>query len=301
MAACPPLRVATGPGRHRRLDRRSGPAGRRPAQDRRGDHPGLAGKPEPLFVVSGSGAVCGVQQRRLRSLRGERFGSLRARGVQRGRVVLDNTALRAPCGGWGCRTAATPATPFASTSGTWARGPRSTPAPRGARRLPGRDRRQPPSGRAPLGRARRVARPCHPIRDDRRQRHGRPLPRRSPRWDHAMTDPSRAGPGLGRRRSHRQARRSLPSARGGVRCPGAASAAIADRRHGAARPRRDPSIEGVHHRHGLGMRLLERAVGPGRIGLARCPRRALKRQSDATGRWPSRSIRGGATGEDDQR
>ncbi len=43
--------------------------------------------------------------------------------------------------------------------------------------------------RAALGQAQGVVRHRHPLREDRRQRHARPLPRRSPRLAQAMTRP----------------------------------------------------------------------------------------------------------------
>src|SRR3954447_19008942 len=44
--------------------------------------------------------------------------------------------------------------------------------------------------RAALGAAERVARDCDPLREDRLQLHGRPLPRRHPRLAQALTGPS---------------------------------------------------------------------------------------------------------------
>src|SRR3954447_12732273 len=43
--------------------------------------------------------------------------------------------------------------------------------------------------RAALGAAERVARDCDPLREDRLQLHGRPLPRRHPRLAQALTGP----------------------------------------------------------------------------------------------------------------
>lgn len=60
----------------------------------------------------------------------------------------------------------------------------------GARPLPGLDLHQPQPRRAPLITAEGMARGGYPPREDRRQLHRRPLPRRSPRLDQVTTDPS---------------------------------------------------------------------------------------------------------------
>src|SRR3954469_12992768 len=52
---------------------------------------------------------------------------------------------------------------------------------------PGLDLRQSQPRRAALGAAEGVARDCDPLREDRLQLHGRPLPRRHPRLAQVIT------------------------------------------------------------------------------------------------------------------
>src|SRR5829696_5449459 len=101
-----------------------------------------------------------------------------------------STACQLCRSGWSL-TGATPATPFASTSGTWALATWALARPSrprgGAACLPGLDLRQPQPSGAALGAAEGVARRRDPLREDRLQLHGRPLPRRRSRLAQVIT------------------------------------------------------------------------------------------------------------------